>query len=209
MKFIAPIILFLDKDLEKSAQSLTNIHLEICIKNSVQVLMCAIYYILGFRTKKIFKYYVSKERWDETKMKFMPQYPLNKMPKFSYYVSRESRWCRQCSDHYNYLVKYLECLLSEYSFRFNKDHPLYEMFYFLRTLPMELAIRKGIIFPKLKDKTKMQLPWKNLPVKFRKKNLIDGYREYYKSIIISPLDEFIGTKRDVPDFLVEKLKTQI
>lgn len=204
MKFIVPIILFLDEDHQKSAQYLTNFHLEYGIKNSIQVLLCSIYYMVGFRNKTIFKHYVSKDRWDETRFQYFPQYPLKSMPKFSYYNSYESKWCRMCKNHYRYLSDYLGCMLEEYYFRYNSEHNLAEMYDFLRTLPYELAARRGLKLVSLKDSTKLQLPWKNLPIKFRKKDIIAGYRAYYKSIIPSALDAFIGTKRDIPDFLLDK-----
>lgn len=203
MKFINPIILFLDNDPVKSASYLTNVHLEQGIKNSCQILLCSIYYMLGFRTKTIFKYYFCKERWEETRFKYFSNYPLKTIPKYSFYNSQESRWCRKCHDHYKYVVNYFESMLNEYAFRFNSDHPLYEMYDFLRILPMEMGVRYGFKFPKLKNKNQFQLPWKNLPLKYRRKDIILGYREYYKSTILSP-DAFIGTKRDVPDFILDK-----
>ena len=204
MNFIVPIVLFLDKDVSKSARCLTNFHLEHGIRNSIQVLLCSIYYLIGFRNRTIFKHYVSKDRWDETRFKYFPQYPLNTMPKFSYYSSYESRWCRMCNDHYGYLSEYLGCMLEEHAFRYNSEHRMAEMHDFLRTLPFEIAVRRGLKLVSLKDKTRMQLPWKNLPVKFRKKDIIAGYRAYYRSIIPSALDAFIGTKRDIPDFLLDR-----
>ena len=207
MRFIVPILLFLDKDLQKSAQYLTSFHLEHGIRNSIQVLLCSVFYLVGLRNKTLFKHYVCKERWDETRFKYFPQYPLKSMPKFSYYNSQEARWCRKCYDHYRIVSDYLGFMLDEHVFRWGKEHMLWEMHDFLRILPMELSVRRGLLLPKLSDKSKIQLPWKNLPVKYRKRDIVAGYREYYKSIIASPLDAFVGTKRDVPDFLLDKMNS--
>jgi len=203
VRIIIPRLLFLDDDLKKSSQYLTQFHLEHMIRNSCQILMCCLYYILGFRSKNRFKYYFSKDRWDETRFKYIPNYPFKNIPKYTFYTSEESKWCRKCSNHYRYILKYLGFMLEEFAWRNGKEHELSEMHPFLHSAPMEIAVRFGIVLPKLKDKTKMQLPWKNIPLKFRKKDIIAGYRAYYKDIIGNLLFAFIGTKRDVPEFLYE------
>jgi hypothetical protein len=199
----------LDEDLDKSARCLTNPHLEHGIPNAIQVLMCSVFYMTGIRNKTIYKHYVCKERWDETRFRYFPRYPLKSMPKFSYYNSQEARWCRKCADHYRLVSDYLGAMLEEHAFRFGDEHPMWEMHDFLRALPMELSVRRGLLMPRLKDKARLQLPWKNLPIKYRKKNIIAGYRAYYRHIIdrdmLGPHAAFVGTKRDVPDFLVDGL----
>lgn len=207
MRPITPRIIFLDYDLQKSAQYLTNHSLEMCIKSCVQILMCSIYYMLGFRTKSLFKYYFSKDKWKETRDKYFHTYPLTTAPTFSYYNSPESRWCRKCINHYNYISNYLWMLLDEYGFRFNKEHKLSEMYDFLYNLPLVLQLKYGLKIPKLKDESKMQLPWKNLPIQCRKKDLIEGYRKYYRNIVFDPIMAYVGTKRDVPDFLMDKIES--
>jgi len=202
-----PILLFLDKDPEVSARYLTNYFLDRSIKYACQVLLCSTYYLLGFRNKTVFKYYFNKDRWDDTKFKYFPKYPLKTIPKFAFYNSEESRWCRKCSDHYRYVCKYLGYMLSEYEFRMNKEHKLVEMYPFLLKHQMELALSRGVRLVKLKDKSKFQLPWKNLPRKYRKKDIIKGYRLYYSSLVFSPVEAFIGTKREVPDFLWSKVES--
>lgn len=204
ISYQVPLLIFLDEDLRKSSQFLTNFHLEHGIRNAIQVLMCSAFYLVGIRNKTMFRHYVCKKRWDDTKFRNFPQYPLDSMPKFSYYNSQESRWCRKCSDHYRLISDYLGFMLDEHWFRYGHEHRLCEMHGFLRTFPMETFVRHGYSMPSLKDKSKLQLPWKNLPVMFRKKDIISGYRKYYRSIIASPLDAFIGTKRDVPEFLLDK-----
>lgn len=204
MKYIVPLLLFLDDDLMKSAQSLTNHHLCEGIDHSVQVLMCSIYYMVGIRSRTAFSHYVSKDRWERTRFEYFPQYPLKKMPRFAFYASEEAKWCRKCSNHYGIVADYLECMLEEFTFRTGKVHELAEMHGFLQQLPMEIAVRKGYRLPTLKEGSAIQLPWKNLPLKFRKKDIVSGYRAYYKSIIHGALAAFVGTKRDVPEFLVDE-----
>ena len=172
------------------------------IQDSCQILMCCLYYAFGFRTRTVFKYYFSKERWDETRFKYFPNYPLKTIPKYTFYTSPEARWCRKCENHYRYLLKYLGCMLEEYAFRYRKEHKLAEMHPFLSSTPMESALKLGIVMPHLRDKSRMQLPWKNLPIKYRKKNIISGYRLYYKDIVRNPLLAFLGSRRDVPEFLL-------
>jgi hypothetical protein len=209
MQYVRPIILFLDEDLKKSARSLTNYFLEKNISSTAQVLMCALFYFTGLRNRTLFKHYVSRERWDDTKFKYFRNYPLKSLPVYTFYNSEESRWCRKCLDHYNYVCDYLDELLAEYEFRFGKPHKEAEMGNFLREEPMSIAVGNGIIIPTLKNKSKFRLPWKNLPPKYRKKDIILGYRKYYSSIILSPLDAFVGSKRDVPDFLQKKMEATL
>lgn len=165
--------------------------------------------MLGFRNKKIFKYYFSKDKWDETRFKYFANYPEKSIPKFTFYNSEESRWCRKCIDHYNYVWKYMSCMLDEYYFRFGKEHNLSEMCSFLKKLPMTIAVKHGLILSNLKNKNKFQLPWKNLPIEFRRKDIIKGYQAYYTSVIFNPLDAYIGTKREIPEFLHAKADSML
>jgi hypothetical protein len=202
MKFIQPLIIFLDEDLNKSSQMLTNKHLDTNIKNCCQILMCSLYYMVGIRNKKIHKYYFCKERYRDSLNNFFTNYPLNEKPKFVKYNSQESKWCRKCKNHYDIIINYFECLLNEYSFRYGKDHDLYEMLDFLKMEPFNITLRFGYNMPYIQN-LKIVLPWKNLPLYHRKKNIIDGYKSYYKHIIIDPLFEYSYSKRDIPEFLLD------
>lgn len=209
MKIFHPVLIFLDENHDTSARYLTNQYLDFCIRNTCQVLMCSLFYSIGIRSKTFYKHYVCKERWADTKARFFPTYPLSTMPKFSFYNSQEARWCRKCQNHYYYLVDSLDSMLNEFSFRFNKDHELYEMADFLRFAPIKMQLSVRCRMATLKHASKLQLPWKNLPPKYRRKNIIQGYREFFRSQIPSPLDAYIGTKRDVPDFLVDKMEATL
>lgn len=199
---IHPIILFLDEDFSKSAQYLTNKYLFANIKNCCQVLICAIFYNVGIRSKRIYKYYFSKERKTESLKKFFPNWPLKNIPNFVYYNSQEAKWCRKCQNHFDVILKYFEKLLDEYLYRFGHEHYFREILEFMQIAPMEYTLKFGIRILYI-DNLKIVLPWKNLPVKYRKRDIIDGYRSYYNSQILNPISDFEKTKRDVPDFVVK------
>lgn len=200
MKFIHPLIYFLDEDLQKSAQMLTNKYLDYNIKNCCQVLVCSLLYIVGIRNKRVCQYYFSKERKRDSLDKYFPTWPLKEPPKFVKYNSQESRWCRKCKNHYDVILNYLEELFNEYNFRYRKDHSLYDMLDFLKMEQYHINIRMGIKVIYIED-LKIVLPWKNLPLKYRKHNIIEGYKEYYKSIIIDPFVEYSYSQRSIPEFL--------
>jgi hypothetical protein len=202
VKFVRPLIFFLDEDLHKSAQMLTNKYLETNIKNCCQVLVCSLLHMVGIRNKKACKYYFSKENKRESLQKFFPTWPLKESPKFVKYNSEESRWCRKCKNHYDVILNYLEELLNEYSFRFGHDHDLYEMLDFLKMEQYHISLRMGIHVVYVKN-LKIVLPWKNLPLKFRKRDIIAGYKAYYKSILIDPFFEYERSKRSIPEYIFD------
>lgn len=81
-------------------------------------------------------------------------------------------------------------------YRFGKDHELYDLLDFYKTMAFNTKIPKANI-------RKIVLPYKNLPIRFRKRNLVEGYRKYYRSIMTDPMTEYVKTKRDVPSFLLD------
>lgn len=202
MKFQKPLILFLDENLEKSSQMLSNAHLDSNIKNCCQILMCSLFYVVGIRSKKMHSYYFSKDRYEESTRRFFSNYPFKQKPKFVKYNSQEAKWCRKCKNHYDVISEYLEKLFNEYSYRFGYDHELYEMLDFLKMEPFYITLNHGYTYPFVEN-LKIQLPWKSLPLKFRKKDIIEGYKQYYKHIIIDPLFEYENSKRDIPEYLFE------
>jgi len=202
MRFFHPLILFLDEKPEISASYLSERFLSSNIKNTCQVLVCSILYSLGIRNKKACKYYFSKENKRESIMKFFPDWPMKDSPKFTSYNSAESKWCRKCKNHYDIVLAHFEAALNEYSFRHGKDHELYEMLDFLKMCPYDISVRLGYRVIYIKD-LKIVLPWKNLPLKYRKKDIIEGYRQYYSSQIFNPYKEYAMTKRDIPDFILK------
>lgn len=202
MKFSHPLIFFLDDDLMVSAKNLSDKFLDYNIKNASQILVCSLLYMVGIRNKKICKYYFCKERKTDSLMKFFPNWPLDEAPKFVKYNSEESKWCRKCKNHYDIILKYLGFMMEEFSRRFGKEHELYELYDFLRMAPYEISIRTGIKVIYIQN-LKIILPWKNLPLKFRKKNIIEGYRIYYKSLIFDPYFEYESSNTDIPPWLLK------
>ena len=194
-KFLKPNILFLDDDLEKSSQYLNNKNLSRNIRNVAQVILAILFYYKGIRSDRIFRYYFSKDNKTESIDRFLPTYPFDKIS-FNKYTSQEAKWGRKCLEHFSYLVTYFECLLNEWMYRFGKDHELYELLDFYKTMMFNMKIPKANI-------KKIVLPYKNLPIRFRKRNLVEGYRKYYRSILVDPMAEYSKTKRDVPSFLLD------
>lgn len=204
MRFITPNILFLDEDMEKSAQSLANRFIEKQIKNCSQILVCSLLYNVGIRSRKAHKYYFSKEHKKESLNKFFPDWTEKEAPKFLFYTSPEAKWCRMCKNHYDVILEYLRHLHNEYEYRFNKEHPLYDLYDFLKLEPVKLSLRTGVRVVYV-DNLKIVLPWKNLPLQYRKKNIVEGYRMYYKNQLMDIGFEYDNSKRDIPEWLFEKV----
>ena len=201
MKFFHPLVIFLDDDLQRSAKSFNNEFLELNIKHTIQVLFCGLFYFIGIRNKKFHKYYFDKDRKDESLHKWFPGYPYKKVPSFVYYNSPESRWVRKCADHFMYLTEYLGYMLDEFEIRQGKSHPNWELHDFFTQFPIKLNLMAGIRIPYANLK-KIVIPWKNLPLQYRKKNIIEGYRRYYRSVIYDPMTAYFGSKCDIPKWLM-------
>ena len=192
-------IWFLDDDLAKSASYLTDKELLRSIDGCVGSLLSAYFYIIGVRTKKFYDYYFSKENADETMMAYFPCWPMKKKPSFAAYGRKESKWCRSCLDNFNYTLSYLEALLDELSYRHGKmlDEKM-ETYCWVKEhiscidLPF-LGLGKVI------------LPWKVIDPKFRRIDVIEGYRLQYVSSFkdVDPFAEYGTCIRDIPEFVID------
>lgn len=190
-------IWFLDDDLNKSAQYLTNKFLVRTISGCMQALITTRFYFIGIRNKKFYDYYFNKERQAETLDRFFPLWPLQQKPKFNKYMSKEGKWTRKCKEHYDYIYKYLGILLDEYQYRFGKEHKLSKFLEWLDFDAPKLNIPEGHL-------KKIILPWKVINIKYRRKNILDGYRLQFISLLEKePQEEFLKTKRDIPEFIVK------
>lgn len=190
-------IWFLDDDLNKSAQYLTNKLLVRTISGCMQALITTRFYFIGIRNKKFYDYYFDKERQTETLDRFFPLWPLQQKPKFNKYMSKEGKWIRKCKEHYDYVHKYLGILLDEYQYRFGKEHKLNKFLEWLDFDAPKLNIPEGHL-------KKIILPWKVINIKYRRKNILDGYRLQFISLLEKePQEEFLKTKRDIPEFIVK------
>ena len=103
-----------------------------------------------------------------------------------------------CSEHYEYVKSYLNILLNEYQFRFQKEHGLAKFIEWLDFDAPKLNIPAG----NLKH---IYIPWKCLNPKYRKKDLTAGYRAQYKALLENDGIKVTDFKnRDIPEFLVSK-----
>lgn len=70
-------------------------------------------------------------------------------------------------------------------------------------IPINLTMTSGIRIPYVELK-KITIPWKNLDPKYRKKDIIDGYRMYYRSLIYDPIGQYNDVPRDIPEWIYRK-----
>lgn len=195
--------MFLAEDLVTSAKYQTNKTLVKSITGCMQALIAARFYFIGIHNKKAYDFYFSKLRKDETMDKFFPLWPLKQKPSFMQYLSKESKWTRKCAEHYEYVKTYMSILLDEYLYRFNKEHGLAK---FIEWLEID-APKLNIPYAHL---SKIILPWKVINIKYRKPIILDGYRlQFMNSFDKNPTDEFMKTKRDMPDFVIKHFKLDL
>ena len=161
-------------------------------------------YFIGIRSKKFYNYYFSKENCQNTKDQFFQNWPLQKNPSFKCYSSIISKWCRKCFEHYNYVEQCLEAFLDEYQFRFGKPHGLNKFLEWQQSFETKLDIPKANI-------SKIILPWKALKTKWRRTNIVDGFRLQFMNSFQKddPFSEYESSKRDIPPFVVEYFKLDI
>lgn len=110
-------IWFLDKDMQKSAEFMTDKALLRSIDGCIGALLSAYFYAIGIRSKKFYDYFFAKERMKDTLDRFFPNWPSSKKPSYAAYNRKESKWCRQCLENYNYAKQYLAILLEEIEYR--------------------------------------------------------------------------------------------
>lgn len=191
-------IWFIDDDLKKSAEYLTNSLLNKTINGCYQALVATYFYFYGIRSAKFYKYSFNKDHKAETMDKLFPAWPLKLNPKFANYGSRQSKWCRKCKEHFDYIKTYMQICCDEYEYRTGKAHGLSKFIEWLEYDAPFIKIPIGNV-------KKINLEWKVLNPKYRRKNIIEGYRLQYKSIIVNNgLKESEFMKRDIPSFLIEK-----
>ena len=92
----------------------------------------------------------------------------------------------------------MSALLDEYEYRTGKVHGMSKFAEWLEFDAPKLHIPKGNL-------KKLVLEWRVLNPKFRRKDIIEGFRLQYKSVLGNDslkIDDF--TKRDVPEWLMEK-----
>lgn len=75
-----------------------------------------------------------------------------------------------CREHYDYVKSCLRHLLDEYQFRFKKEHGLAKFLDWLEIDAPQLDIPEAHL-------SKISIPWKCLNPRWRRKILVDGYRQ--------------------------------
>lgn len=196
-------IWFLDNDLRKSAEFLTDKALLRSIDSCIGILMSTYFYMIGIRSKKIYDYFFSKERIDETMSRFFPSWPFKKKPSFNAYSRKESKWCRMCYENWSYAREYLSILLDETAYRNGSES---EKAAFLNWLDYGMP---SIDLPRV-HLDKVYLPWKVVDPKFRRVDVIEGYRLQFMSTFEDndPFKAYGSCKRDIPEFVLKHFNMQ-
>lgn len=191
-------IWFLDEDLQKSAQCLTDKALLRSIDGCIGALVSTVFYFVGIRSKKFYDYFFGKEHVAETMDRFFQSWPWKKKPSFSAYGRKESKWCRACHENCDYCLSYLEALVEEASWRSCGDASGYEMLLWAKDKISSLD------FPYANIKN-VTLPWKCVDPKFRRVDIVQGYRlQFIDSFEDGDVFKAYGScKRDIPVFALE------
>lgn len=192
-------IWFLDLDLCASAQMLTDKALSKSIDGCFGALISTYMYLVGIRSKKFYSYFFSKEHVQDTLSTIFLGWPSKKMPKFNSYGWKESKWCRMCHENYDYICKYLEVLLDEYSYRHSNMYDFHDVLEWMQaTDEIGRFAYAGI--------SNVVLPWKSIDPKFRDEDIIKGYRKQYCSQIENgdAFAAYAKCKRNIPSFVVEE-----
>lgn len=186
-------IWFLDDDLSLSAQYMTNKILERTIVGCYHALVNSVFYFSGIRSKKIYDYYVRTNSICDV----FNNWCFKKFPKFTKFSTYESKWCRKCREHFDTVLTYFNILLDEYMYRFGKPHKLNNFSDWIvcdfNCDIIKRANLKTILFP-----------WKNIDIRYRRKNIIDSYRlQFINSFSSDMFTEYLNCKRDIPQFVLD------
>ena len=192
-------IWFLDNDLQKSASYLTDKALLRSLDGCMGALLSTIFYFIGIRSKKFYDYFFSKEQVDATMDRFFVNWPFKKKPSFSAYGRKESKWCRSCHENFDYCMSYLDILAAEAEYRCCKDTSKKQ---FLDWIQLD-APKIDFPYANIDD---VVLPWKVIDPKFRKVDIVEGYRlQFINSFEDGDAFKAYGScKRDIPAFVLEK-----
>ena len=196
-------IWFLDKDLQKSASFLTDRLLMKSIDGCLGALLSSYFYIIGIRSKKFYDYFFSKEHVDETMCRFFPNWPLKKKPSFSAYRRKESKWCRMCYENWAYAKCYLKHLLDESEWRTGTVNESAKVLDWIEYDMPSISLPSANL-------NEVYLPWKSIEPRFRRVDVIEGYRLQFMSTFEDndPFKAYGACKRDIPDFVLQHFNLQ-
>lgn len=101
-----------------------------------------------------------------------------------------------CLEHYTYTKRCFSYLLDEYQYRFKREHGLAKFLEWLDVDAPKLDIPEAHL-------AKISIPWKCLNPRWRRKILVDGYRQ---QLVHSFEDDdafkaYAGSPRDIPEFV--------
>lgn len=97
-----------------------------------------------------------------------------------------------------YVERYLEACLDEWLYRRGREHGLAAFLDWHLSLAPQLKLPDAGL-------SKLVFPWKNLNPKFRRKDVVEGYRAAFCSQLQGdPLAAYADSKRNVPDFVTKQ-----
>lgn len=158
-------IFYVDKCPLKAAQALGDKHVVKMILESAQMLSTA--------------HHVA-----EPSTKFTPSDILEHIYKPTHLNHPSNIWCRFTQDNYGWLLRHLEALLEEYTYRYSKQHAVFFKLEYLRYYP---RLGEGFTSPP-----------QCMPDEYKLSDTVEAYRNYYRKGK-SHLRKW--TKREPPDWL--------
>ena len=208
-----PLVWFLSPDPKENAQWLATKDLDYSIKNGVQLLVCLQLWLSGIRTPRTFKYLfptISRDDPDrhekmatmkESAAKYFPEL-LDDCPsfrfKFTFAKHTTTKWARMCKEHFNFLAEHLLVMIQEWNYRFPKKFNKLESVAYYLTSEIDVSS-----LPNLPEGESVIPDWRQIPPKYRMKNIFDSYKRFY-SICMNDIQEaYFNSPRSVPEFLTK------
>lgn len=164
-------IFILDKDNKKSAEYYCDKHVVKIISEITQ--MC---------TSALNRAGVSSELFPKT----LAGTPL----KVTHVNHPVTRWVGDSQDNYVWAVEMLDCLCSEYTYRYNKNHHYSQFIYLLMYSYHRLPNIGRTNFPPA------------MPPQFKKEDIVESYRSYYRLDKMKTI-QCKWTKRNVPEWILQ------
>ena len=100
-----------------------------------------------------------------------------------------------CGEYFRYAKRYFDILLGEYEYRRRRAHRRAAL---SEWIDGDMSVK--IPDAGVKDTV---LPWKSLKQRFRRKDVIEGYRLQYDDTFVmgDPIQAYLTCARDIPEFL--------
>lgn len=100
-----------------------------------------------------------------------------------------AKWVRESLQNYMWLVRLFECLLEEYTFRYNKIHASSRLLKFLKVPPDNISLRPMTPFALA------------MPDEYKGPSTIESYREYYRH---GKIHLHTWKRRNIPCFIIHE-----